>query len=59
METRIDTIRHAAAKIAAEKRQGGSQARKLASIAAWVIASSDKEFVTVNKAEKIRELNFN
>lgn len=57
MENRIDTIRHAAQKIAAEKRQGNN--RKLASIAAWVIASSDKEFVTVNKAEKIRELNFN
>lgn len=56
MQNRIDTIRHAAQKIAAEKRQGN---RKLASIAAWVIASSDKEFVQVNKAEKIRELNFN
>lgn len=39
METRIDTIRHAAAKIAAEKRQGD---RKLASIAALVIASSEQ-----------------
>lgn len=57
MENRINIIRHAAQKIAAEKRQGNN--RKLASIAAWVIASSDKEFVTVNKTEKIRELNFN